>query len=232
MQQPKVIRIFSRVFNEQTFGIMPLLTEDIIKLLLSTLIGGIIGAEREHFNKSAGLRTIILICAGACLFTIMSIHLGGTDDPARIASNILPGIGFLGAGAIFKAENRVKGLTTASTIWLTAAIGMTIGTGFYLLSGFAAVLNVVVLLLFKRLQPYLEKADMIREYRIVCHFKTGLIAHVENVFRENDLSVERTRQSRIGDVYTAVWKVQGHHSKHDGLVEALIRHPDLQEFSY
>jgi len=98
--------------------------EDLTKLLVALVIGAIIGAEREYRTKSAGFRTVILITVGSTLFTIVS-NLMSND--ARVASNIVTGIGFLGAGAIFKEGASVKGLTTATTIWISAAIGMAIG---------------------------------------------------------------------------------------------------------
>ena len=91
------------------------LQNELGQILVSLLIGLLIGGEREYHNKSAGLRTFILISFGACLCTILSIKIGGSS-PDRIAANIITGIGFLGAGAIFKDENKVSGITTASTI--------------------------------------------------------------------------------------------------------------------
>ena len=104
----------------------------IIRLALSIFAGGLIGAEREYVSKSAGLRTLMLICLGSCLFTICSDIMGKMSNSDRIASTIVTGIGFIGAGVIFKDDNRVKGLTTAAAVWVTAAIGMAIGAGLYL----------------------------------------------------------------------------------------------------
>src|ERR1041385_3347429 len=106
-------------------------TSGTIKLFAALVAGSIIGAEREYQSKNAGFRTVILITLGSCLFTILSEVMGGTHDPARIAANIITGIGFLGAGAIFKEGVTVKGLTTASVIWIAAAVGMSIGIAEY-----------------------------------------------------------------------------------------------------
>ncbi len=130
--------------------------EDIIKLLLAVLVGGLIGAEREYRDKAAGFRTIILICVGATLFTIFSLRLGGGEDPVRIAANVVSGVGFLGAGAILRDAGRVMGLTTASTIWLAAALGMGIGGGHYLLSGVAALAVLIILWLFPRIEARID----------------------------------------------------------------------------
>ena len=102
----------------------------IFRLVLAIIIGGIIGAEREYQNKSAGFRTMMLICMGSALFTIISMELSDTHTPDRIASNIVTGIGFVGAGVIFKGDTGINGITTAATIWVVAALGMGIGGGF------------------------------------------------------------------------------------------------------
>src|SRR3954467_11106111 len=103
--------------------------EIVIKLLISVLIGGIIGAEREFHNKSAGLRTLMLICLGSTLFTMFSMEIGAHTSPDRIASNIVTGIGFVGAGVIFMGGTGINGVTTAATIWVTAALGVGVGAG-------------------------------------------------------------------------------------------------------
>lgn len=103
---------------------MTLFPEDFIQLLLAIFIGGLIGAEREYRDKAAGFRTIMLICVGATIFTNFSVKLGGDMEPTRIAASIVTGVGFLGAGAILRGSRHVTGLTTASTIWLAAALGV------------------------------------------------------------------------------------------------------------
>ncbi len=124
------------------------------KLLLATLLGGAIGVERELAGKPAGLRTNILICVGAALFTQLSIdmaQLGFTadhrpfGDPTRIAAQIVTGIGFLGAGAILHGQGSIIGLTTAATIWAVAAIGVAVGAGAYV-DGLGATLLIIVVL--------------------------------------------------------------------------------------
>ncbi|HXB45772.1 MAG TPA: MgtC/SapB family protein, partial [Puia sp.] len=98
------------------------LPQDIIwKIVLSIIVGGLIGAEREYRSKSAGFRTLTLICMGATLFTAFSIQIGAPNNEDRIASNIVTGIGFVGAGVIFKGDFGVSGITTAAMIWATAA---------------------------------------------------------------------------------------------------------------
>lgn len=122
------------------------------RLAVAAFLGGAIGFEREVSQHSAGLRTNILVSLGACLFTILSLVGFGTGtnpDTARVAAQIVSGIGFLGAGAVFRDQNRVRGLTTAAAIWLVAAIGMAAGAGDYFLAVVTTLLTLVVLVLLR-----------------------------------------------------------------------------------
>ena len=123
--------------------------EMVLRLLLATALGAIIGYQRERAAKPAGLRTHILICVGAALFTIGSLYgFGAASDPARVAAGIVAGIGFLGAGAIIRREEGiVAGLTTAATIWAVAAIGLAAGAGLYLVSAVTTAVVLIVLFL-------------------------------------------------------------------------------------
>jgi putative Mg2+ transporter-C (MgtC) family protein len=129
------------------------------RLLLAAVLGAVIGAEREWRNKSAGLRTNTLIAIGSALFTILSIDLAGTaqGDATRIPSQIVTGIGFLGGGVILRGKASVQGLTTAATIWVNAAIGVTAGAGYYALASIATVTTLLVLTVFMPLDRYLER---------------------------------------------------------------------------
>lgn len=110
----------------------------LIRILLAAAVGVIIGWEREKVNRPAGLRTYALVCVGSALFTILSIDAFGTSEPSRIAAQIITGIGFLGAGTIFKYKNKVLGLTTAAGLWAIAGVGMGFGAGYYFATGIAA----------------------------------------------------------------------------------------------
>jgi putative Mg2+ transporter-C (MgtC) family protein len=127
----------------------------VVKLLTAMVCGGIIGLERELSRKPAGLRTNILICMGATLLMITSRHISGGapyTDPARLISQILPGIGFIGAGVILQARGSVHGLTTAATILLVTAIGVTIGEGTFAVALLATTLIIFVLVLLRRVE--------------------------------------------------------------------------------
>jgi len=121
----------------------------ILRLLLATALGAIIGFQRERAGKPAGLRTHILICLGAALFTVASIYgFGPASDPARVAAGVLVGVGFLGAGVILRTgEGIVAGLTTAATIWAVAGIGLAAGAGMYLVSAVATAIMLIILYL-------------------------------------------------------------------------------------
>ena len=117
------------------------------RLLMACAMGGVVGLEREWRHKDSGLRTNILICMGSALFTIMSVVIAGDNSPNRgqIAANIVQGIGFLGAGLILHTKNRVLGLTSAATVFVVAAIGMTCGAGLYIVAALSTLLVLIAL---------------------------------------------------------------------------------------
>ena len=118
----------------------------ILRLIAATLLSALIGYERERAEKPAGFRTHTLVGMGAALFTIASLYgFGGLGDPARVAAGIVVGVGFLGAGTILHREKNIVGLTTAASIWIAAAIGLTMGAGLYMISLVAAAIVLVVL---------------------------------------------------------------------------------------
>jgi putative Mg2+ transporter-C (MgtC) family protein len=131
-----------------------------MRLALAAGLGAAIGLERELRQKPAGLRTNILIALGAALFTIVSIELGreyGGSTPDRIAAQIVTGIGFLGGGAILRSGMNIRGMTTAATIWVNAAIGMAAGAGAYAIATVATIITLVVLALLPPIESYFER---------------------------------------------------------------------------
>ena len=131
---------------------------DVVSIILAVVFGAAIGLEREVSGKSAGLRTNVLICLGAAVFTIISKQIGSgqQDSLTRIAAQIVTGVGFLGAGAIIQDRGGVHGLTTAATIWLVASIGMACGARLYLLAVISTLVAVAVLIGLKQLGKHLE----------------------------------------------------------------------------
>jgi putative Mg2+ transporter-C (MgtC) family protein len=122
------------------------------RLVLAAILGGAVGFERRQAEKPAGVRTLALVSMGSALFTLISAFGFGLGDPSRIAAQVVTGIGFLGAGTIMRIGADVRGLTTAASIWLVAAVGMAAGTGMYILSVVGAVLALTIIHFFPRRQ--------------------------------------------------------------------------------
>ena len=148
---------------------MPLIVGDIEKLVLAGVLGGLIGLEREAKHRPAGIRTNMFICIGAAMFTLLSdqlavLHVG---DHTRIAAQIIPGIGFIGAGCILHARaDLVTGITTASTLFVVASIGMAVGGGLYWIAIFATLLGIGILLLLGATERFLNLKMMVHAYEV------------------------------------------------------------------
>ncbi len=196
------------------------ITEDIIKLVVSLAMGIVIGTEREYKTKAAGFRTVILIMVGSTLFTIISIHMGGDRDPARVASNIVTGVGFIGAGAIFKEGNFVKGLTTAAVIWISAAIGMAIGVGLYQFAFVSLCIVMSVLLGFSWFQNIIDKSNVNKVYKI-----TIISNHIEKldelsaIFISHKLKAKCIYQAKRSSEMVISYAVRGPEKNHDELIK-------------
>ena len=170
---------------------------DLILICISIIIGVLIGTEREYRNKSAGLRTFILVSFGSCLFTILSIRIG-VENPDRLAANIITGIGFLGAGVIFKDDNKVAGITTATTIWATASLGMCIGAGYVYLGLLGSVIVLIILVGLTYLQNYIDDYHKIKNYTILTKSKEEY-EYSQTLFKKFDLFGNLNRaKSRLG----------------------------------
>lgn len=139
--------------------------EEAAQVSVAFIIGAVIGIEREFRSKPAGFRTMILICVGSCLYTILSKESNDTS-PDRIASNIVTGIGFIGAGVIFKEGISVNGLTTAALIWITAALGMAVGYHNYPIAIVVASMVVVALFVLEPVQRFINNLHKVKDYRI------------------------------------------------------------------
>ena len=156
-------------------------TDILLRIIFAIALGSIIGLERELTNKSAGLRTQIMVCLGACIFTILSIYGFSTavtlyplGDPSRVAAQIITGIGFIGAGTVLRQGFTVTGLTTASTLWIVAAIGMACGCGKLSLAVVSTALAVAVLVLIRLFELKLMPGNLkhMRKIKIslVCNY--------------------------------------------------------------
>ncbi len=154
-----------------------------LRLAAALVAGGAIGFERERDSQPAGLRTHMILALGAALVMILSINIaiefqGQDAEPTRLAAQVVSGIGFLGAGAILRFGFNVKGLTTASTLWTTAMVGMAIGYGYYLVSFFAVVIMLVVLTLVERFEKRFVRVNIMRTVVIDVHDREGILREV------------------------------------------------------
>jgi putative Mg2+ transporter-C (MgtC) family protein len=204
-----------------------------LKLLLALVIGAVIGAEREYRSKSAGFRTLTLICVGAALFTILSELIGGPKGtPDRIASNVVVGIGFVGAGVIFKGEEGVSGITTAALIWVTAALGMAIGAGYQWVAVFGCLLVMSVLVVFMVLEAWIDRISQIRAYKIVCAYQNDTLHRYEQCFKDNHLRFKRAKESKVGDLITGEWVAKGSEKNHRHFIRTILRDSAVQAFEF
>lgn len=189
---------------------MDILTQDIIKLGIAVLVGGAIGLEREVQYKAAGFRTIILITLGSTLFTLFSIAIEPDASPSRIASNIVTGIGFLGAGTILREGGRIGGLTTAATIWLAAALGMGIGAGEIDFVLAATGVTLIVLVFFPSVGAWIDRLREARTYKIVvCSGDINQIEQLRKTFKECRLRVAEDHFEITEESITSTWRTIG-----------------------
>ncbi|MDP9960706.1 MgtC/SapB family protein [Chryseobacterium lathyri] len=203
---------------------------ELLLILISVFLGLLIGAEREYRNRSAGLRTFILVCFGSCIFTILSIKIG-VENPDRLAANIITGIGFLGAGVIFKGDNKIDGITTATTIWATASIGMAVGSGYVYLSLLGTALVLLILSALIYLQNFIDSSHKIREYKITVT-RSEDIKHCEKIFEEHHLKHLMLKMQYTQGNLSITWMLTGKHTKHDEVVKSLINDPKITAYQF
>ncbi len=205
--------------------------DDLFKLAMAMLAGGLIGAEREFRYKAAGFRTIILICMGATLFTIISVRMDPLNN-SRVTANIITGIGFLGAGAIMRGDGRIAGLTTAATIWISAALGMGIGASEYTLVSAATFAILIILLIFPWLERGIGLVRETRSYRISLLRDSKKLGAVEEVLRECSLHIYERRQMKTEDYAIYIWRTYGRPKSHEMFVQKMLKDSEIREFEY
>lgn len=208
-----------------------LFSKTMVRLMLAAFLGGIIGLERELKRKPAGLRTNMFICFGSAMFTILSNELAGQwgiGDHTRIAAQIIPGIGFIGAGSILHDKGGVSGITTAATIFVVASIGMAAGGGLYLEAIFATMLIYLALHLLGILERQLNLKPLRMNYIIVSD-KTAddLVAEVNSILEDQGKEMQAMRLSRSGEKEKLVFRVDGTRNEHKQLMNRLRESPDL-----
>jgi putative Mg2+ transporter-C (MgtC) family protein len=168
-----------------------------IRMLLAAGLGGLIGLEREWSNHAAGFRTHILVCIGSAAIMLLSIYGFGEFaneynvrmDPARLAAQVISGIGFLGAGAIMRTGSTVSGLTTAASIWVVAAIGLCVGAGFFYGAGLVTVLVLLSLFVLNKWERYLMRNRRNQEIVIHIYDRPGVLGKIATMFGEQGIQI-------------------------------------------
>lgn len=149
----------------EIFKVEPYQWLTIGKLVLAIVLGGLIGLEREYRQRAAGIKTYTLVCLAAALFTVLSREafdaywIRTSFDPSRIISSILIGIGFIGAGVIFKRPEKIQGITTAAGLWVVTAIGISIGCGWYVISIITTIVIVVIIFILTKVDIWFDRFD-------------------------------------------------------------------------
>jgi putative Mg2+ transporter-C (MgtC) family protein len=207
------------------------LSPDAASLLTALILGAFIGIERELSDKAAGLRTNILICMGACLFTLASLRIFDARD-AHIPAQILAGVGFLGAGSIMREGEHVTGLTTAATIWVVAAIGMTAGFHFYGLAAATTVLVLVVQAAFPRLDAFIDNLRQRHTFRISSSLDDNGLEQIKTIFRDADVKVLRRKLMKKNGLYYSEWYVSGPRLEQKNVVRKLLNNAHVRELTY
>jgi putative Mg2+ transporter-C (MgtC) family protein len=210
--------------NAWTIGL-----NEIIRLLFAVFIGGLIGIERELHYKAAGFRTMMLICVGAALFTMFSIRIGGPNDPARIAAQIVTGVGFIGAGVILHLGGEVRGITTAASIWVAAALGIGVGAGYLLFAVIATALLLFVAGVLPRLERRIVRS-VARAYTVTTHIDPDWRPQLRAMFQGCGLQAHCDSQSKHGGNMQTVWHTTGSVQAQDRAVELLYADPEVLEF--
>ena len=200
-------------------------------MLVSVLCGGLLGIEREYLNKSAGLRTIVLICLGSTIFTMVSQRVGGSED--RIAANIITGIGFIGAGVIFKENFNVRGLTSAAVIWISSAIGMVIGIREFYLAYILTFIVLIVLSGFAQLEGLMDFINHKRTYHIT--FQDDKLTNIELVMdmaRDEKLKASIKHLSKTDSRLLVNFEIKGNKKHFQVLTEKFIAKPEILGLEY
>ena len=210
------------------------------RLMLAGLLGGLVGLERELKAKPAGLRTTLLICVGSAMFTQLSLQIallaaGGDNgfrgDPARLAAQIIPGIGFIGAGAILHGRGRVTGLTTAATLWVVTAIGIAVGAGAYVEAIVTTALVLGTLALLGRFERMIGARRTHRRYTAAVDPTSDAFDRLLERFRDEKLEVKVEQVEKAGDHVEVTFRVIGHSGDHDRLLKHLMHDARVRRFS-
>ncbi|HEY4841355.1 MAG TPA: MgtC/SapB family protein [Terriglobales bacterium] len=186
------------------------LSATLARLLLAATLGGVIGLERQLRHKPAGLRTNMFICFGAAMFTVLSKELAGVpSDSARITAQIIPGIGFIGAGSILHAKTSVTGLTTAATLFVVASVGMAAGGGLYLTAVFATILILFALVMLGRAEAVFSLKMFATSYEVTGRNVDGMLREVNRILDSEQLTMHSINVANADPDFRLVFSVDG-----------------------
>jgi putative Mg2+ transporter-C (MgtC) family protein len=204
--------------------------EEAAQVSAAFIIGAIIGLEREFRSKPAGFRTMILICVGSCLYTILSKESNAASTD-RIASNIVTGIGFIGAGVIFKEGITVNGLTTAALIWVTAALGMAIGYHNYPLAIVVTIMVVITLFVLEPVQRFINRLHRVKDYRIkTAGLGNNFKEEFEAFFLSNDMTFRCMKTVKEDNDAIYLYRISSPDRNYDAVNNFLLRHTEVKSF--
>ncbi len=214
-------------------SVTEVVSRDLGRLLLAAVLGGIVGIERELKHRPAGLRTNMFICFGAAMFTILSVELASAmgGDHTRIASQIIPGIGFIGAGSILHAQKTISGLTTAATIFVVASIGMACGGGFYGLAVFATVLILICLQVLGGLERRFNLKSSLVHYSVVTErMAEDVTEEIDALLQERGKQMEGMKLILTNGKKKIIFTVDGTRKEHDEIMDSMRQSEDLRNF--
>lgn len=220
---------FSTPFDFSWFQQVGVVNGAITRLIAASLLGGIIGLEREYKRRSAGVRTNLLICLGAAFFTLLSAVLAGDTSPnkGQVASNIVQGIGFLGAGLIIHNRSRISGLTSAASVWVVASIGMACGAGLLFAAGVATIIVVIAL----ELVGFLEHRASIKIYSLVYEARgSDQTAMLRSILDAMDKACERLADyatDTIGGLQRVSFTITATKRQHERIKSRLLSEPAI-----
>jgi putative Mg2+ transporter-C (MgtC) family protein len=222
--------VLTSLFPQWTFhpALGDLFFKLLARLILAAILGGIIGLERELKHRPAGLRTNMFICFGAAMFTVLSLEMGGANEGTRIASQIIPGIGFIGAGAILRGKTGVTGLTTAATIFVVASVGMACGGGLYMLAIFATVLLYLSLTVLGALERQFNLKPLLMNYSVVTDKSPQeIVEAINKVLTDQDKELSSMRLSKINGKERVEFSVGATRSDQAELLRCFRQDPGL-----
>ena len=206
------------------------LSSSIARLLLAAVLGGMIGLERTIHRKSAGIRTNMFICVGAAMFTILSDVMPdpSVGDRTRIASNIVQGVGFLGAGAILHGKGNVSGLTTAATIWVVASIGIAAGASHYALATFATIILLVALNVLGWVEAKFGWVVITRTYEIKGESAPSILDAVNQILAEDHHAMQALQTGTVQNESHVVFNLTCTLPEHEKLQAKMKMQPGFE----